>query len=91
MVARIVVCMAYSPISNRIKSKKPISGRWVILSKKIESRVNGIQHPRRETGRKSDQFPHVGEMPGDRRRRRHRGADEMGAPTATLATLKIAI
>src|SRR5581483_11549523 len=30
-------------------------------------------------------------MPGDGRRRRHRGTDEMGAPAASLATLEVAV
>src|SRR5690606_13493544 len=36
-------------------------------------------------------FPHIRQMPGDRRRRGHAGADQMGAAAAALTALEIAV
>src|ERR1019366_505446 len=41
--------------------------------------------------RTSSPSPHVDEMPGDRRRRRHGRRDEVGAALKALAALEIAV
>src|SRR4051812_36684471 len=79
------------------QSSRATRPRWV--TKASMSLVGAERHRKgRVSGNRAfarrasiQEFADVREVAGDRRRRRHRGADEVGAASGTLAALEIAV